>query len=62
MFLDDDDDDDDDDEEEEEEEEENTCFARFDALLNILLLKWLYSPLRTFTSLMDFSQSSLQSI
>jgi hypothetical protein len=24
----------------------------------LLLLRWLYSPMRTFTSLMDFSQSS----
>jgi hypothetical protein len=28
----------------------------------LLLLRWLYSPMRTFISLMDFSQSSLQSI
>jgi hypothetical protein len=28
-------------------------------LLLLLLLKWLYSPMRTFSSLMDFSQSSL---
>jgi hypothetical protein len=26
---------------------------------NILLLRWLYSPMRTFASLMDFSQSPL---
>jgi hypothetical protein len=31
-------------------------------LLLLLLLKWLYSPVQTFVSLMDFSQSSLQSI
>jgi hypothetical protein len=31
-------------------------------LLLLLLLRWLYSPMRTFASLMDFSQSSLQSI
>jgi hypothetical protein len=28
-------------------------------LLLLLLLKWLYSPMRTFASLIDFSQSSL---
>jgi hypothetical protein len=28
----------------------------------ILLLRWLYSPMRTFASLMDFSQSSLLTI
>jgi hypothetical protein len=27
-------------------------------LLLLLLLKWLYSPMRTFASLMDFFQSS----
>jgi hypothetical protein len=27
--------------------------------LLLLLLRWLYSPMRTFASLMDFSQSSL---
>jgi hypothetical protein len=30
-------------------------------LLLLLLLRWLYSPMRTFTSLMDFFQSSVQS-
>jgi hypothetical protein len=28
------------------------------ALPNIIILRWLYSPMRTFASLMDLSQSS----
>jgi hypothetical protein len=33
-----------------------------EVLLLLLLLRWLYSPMWTFASLMDFSQSSLQLI